>query len=256
MWMDISFAVSCIILSTILASLAFFARRSSRALRKKDVKIIEQFELHHHTLLDLKSRRNLMQDKYKKLAMSNPRYVEVRNKVNTYLSENDTFENMKEYVNSIIKNTLTNKVSICPVTKKCKENLHAEMRTMKSHFSECSEDPLLIQAIWMEFRERTMMNPFSLIGSRVFHILSKTWQETKIEEETLSCISDSWVARQLEKMHQMTGLCLACDRNYIRSGLGECIVWFGLVFMTICDQLVSGCGTIPVTSKYLFSLSP
>ena len=237
MWQgfDFLFAALCAVISVFFAILAFVARKSSRKRRRKDLENIDTFVLEHHALLKLTSRRKFMQGKCEKMKSSHPRYSEVRTKVNKYLSENKTFKHMSEHIFNSLKSSLTNRLSFCPNANKSREDLMLEMRKMKMHFSECSEEALLNQAVMLEFRERTMMNAFSLIGSRVYYILVKTWQETKINEDKTSVTSrwKTWARKYLEKIHPLTGLCLACNKSYLKSNFFIFTSGVVLVFRTI-----------------------
>ena len=75
-----------------------------------------------------------------------------------------------------------------------------------------------------------MLTPFSLIGSRVFHILADTWKHE--DEDTNNCfsIAKEKLRKVLEGVHNSTGKCLACNPNFHMSRMRRRI---RLVILTI-----------------------
>jgi hypothetical protein len=118
-----------------------------------------------------------MKGNRKKLSMTHPEYSRVKKNLDHYLHEKVVFETMEGCVFSILKRRETTQFSPCQLANLRMKQLRILMSNMKIHF--CNENPYLVnQAVLFEFRERAMMNPFSLIGSRVFHLLFETWKNT------------------------------------------------------------------------------
>ena len=83
---------------------------------------------------------------------------------------------------SILKSRSTSAFFDCPSFDLKMRELKTLLQNIKRSLR--NENPEFVdQAVLFEFRQRTMLNPFSLIGSRIFFFLAELWNM----EEEIKC---------------------------------------------------------------------
>eukprot|EP00092_Neocalanus_flemingeri_P007203 GFUD01007781.1.p1 GENE.GFUD01007781.1~~GFUD01007781.1.p1 ORF type:complete len:693 (+),score=115.26 GFUD01007781.1:27-2081(+) len=223
-WIEFGFSLGCLSISVVFFVLSFVARKSARKLRRKNLLTLDKFQLENYHLVDLKSRKTFMNKNRKNLSQTHPDYSNMKKYIDNHLSENDVYKKMEQCVFIVLKSRLTKKLSSCPIANSRMKELKTLMKDMKNHFSDIN--PYMVnQAVMFEFRERTMLNPFSLIGSRVFHLLVDTWTNETSSEDAKNCCSNvnEKLIKLLEVFHDSAGKCLACNSSYSKSTLGRMI---------------------------------
>ena len=232
---EILFIVGCLAFSTLFFLLALRARNSARKLRKENLLSLDKFHLDPLHLSDLKSRNNFSAKNRKKLSETFPDYALIKESIRNYLTEDEVYKSMELCVFSIIRSKLTRKIFSCPIANLKMKELNTMMINMRERFSE--ENSLMLnQAVLFELRERTMLTPFSLIGSRVFQILADVWKHAKEEKDgTNNCnlTSRENVVKSFESIHSFSGQCLACNSGYHRSVISRGLRLIALAGKTV-----------------------
>ena len=236
----ISFCLSFAIIYFILARIT---RTSARVLRRRDLSILDEFNLEHDELLSLASRNQFMSSKRSNLYTVLPDYATLKDSIKTHLTESNLFGRMQEHVFNILKSKLTKKIFCCPVANEEESKLRQLMQDMYQHFSK-NDLSLINQAVLFEFRERTMLTPFSLPGSRVFQLLANYWtdaQKEKKENNTLDVVR-ALVIFLLERAHKSFGNCLACKADYkmskFRSSMRSTVITMKTIAIPILVWLI------------------
>ena len=213
---EIGFIVGCFAISAFFFLLANVARKSARKLRGKNLSTLDKFQLKPHHLFDLKSRQLFTAKNRQNLSLTHPDYSAIKENISEYLLENNVYKAMELCVFILVKSKLTTKLGCCPIANLKRKELNNLMRNMRNGFSHKNQY-LVNQAVLFEFRERTMLTPFSLIGSRVFQFLVDVWKHAEEDtEDTNNCFTNAKekLIKVLESTHNSTGKCWACNSGY------------------------------------------
>merc|ERR1711915_577252 len=99
---------------------------------------------------------------------------------------------------------------------------------------------LVNQAVLFELRERTMLTPFSLPGSRVFQLLANYWTDAQKEkkENNILDVVGALVILLMERAHKSFGNCLACKADYKMSKFRSSIRLTVIMMKTIAIPIL------------------
>ena len=143
----------------------------------------------------------------------------------------DLFKTMEECVFCIFKGRSTTTLFDCQLVDLKMKELKKLMEVLHRHFSNEPQN-LVNQAVLFEFRERTMLNPFSLIGSRMFNLLAETWENEEAFQER-----ENLLERFKEKLFAFIKMfidskcgCMICNTKYSISFVGR---FLSILILTI-----------------------